>query len=221
MLLVIALAFFTGYLFFKVQNLEKATAPGNVAQQLPQQAAAPGTKQNVSNGHLPVLGNKDAKVTIVEFADFQCPFCKRLHDETIPQIKKTYIDTGKAKLYYRHYAFLGQESTWAAEASECANEQGKFWDYHDLLFDKQGQENSGTFSKDNLKGFAQQLGLNTSQFNDCVDAEKYKKNVSDDLNDGQKLGVNGTPGTFVNGLLVEGAQPFAAFQKTIDQELKK
>src|SRR3972149_6280122 len=117
LILVIVLAFFTGYLFFRVQSLEKAGGnTGDVAQQLAQQPA-PGTKVDVDPGHLPVLGDKNAPVTVIEFADFQCPFCKRWFDTVGPELKKEYIDTGKVKMYYRHYAFLGDESTWAAEAS--------------------------------------------------------------------------------------------------------
>lgn len=189
----------------------------------PQTAATPipGQKVKVSLGHLPFLGDKNAKVEVIEFGDFQCPFCGRFLKEVEPSLIKDYVDTGKAKFAFRHYAFLGQESTWAAEASECANEQGKFWDYHNYLYSHQGGENQGAFSKDNLKSFAATLGLNSSQFASCLDSDKYAKNVADDLSTGQKAGVNGTPGTFINGQLVVGAQPYASFKTIIDQELAK
>ena len=219
-ILVVILAFFSGYLYFKVQSLNQKNA-GTAGAPQQQQAAAPGAKVKVDVGHLPVLGNKDAKITVIEFADFQCPFCKRLFSDVEPGLKKDYIDTGKVKFYYRHYAFLGQESTWSAEAAECANEQGKFWEYHDYLFNNQGSENSGAFSKANLEKFAQTLGLDSTQFNSCLESDKYAKNVQDDLSAGQKAGVNGTPATFVNGLLISGAQPYSAFKSQIDQELSK
>src|SRR3989344_1836893 len=127
----------------------------------------------------------------------------------------------KVKVDNGHLPFLGQESTWAAEASECANEQGKFWEFHDYLFKNQQGENQEAFSKDKLIGFAGALGLNTDQFSSCLNSEKYAKNVSDDLSAGQKAGVSGTPTTFVNGQTVVGAQPYSAFKTLIDQELSK
>lgn len=184
-------------------------------------APAPGQKVDVSVGHLPIKGKDKAKVTIVEFADFQCPFCEKFFKDTEPQIIKDYVDSGKAKFSFRHYAFLGQESTWAAEASECANEQNKFWEYHDYLYNHQGPENSGTFNKDKLVGFAKELGLNADQFKTCLETDKYSQKVKDDLSDGQKAGVNGTPATFVNGQLVSGAQPYSNFKTLIDAELVK
>ncbi len=218
-LLVIA-AFVIGVLFTRMSFLEKG---GSTSQPTTgtAQPPAPGQKVNVTTGHLPVLGNKNAKVSVVEFGDFQCPFCERWFKDVELNLIKDYVDTGKVKFAFRHYAFLGQESTWAAEASECANEQGKFWEYHNYLYNNQKGENQGAFSKDNLKSFAGFLGLNTSQFNSCLEAGKYSKNVTDDLSDGQKAGVTGTPGTFINGQLVVGAQPYSSFKTLIDQELSK
>lgn len=197
---------------------QQVAAPAIPAQPQPNQ---PPAKVNVSVGHLPVKGKDNAKVTVVEFADFQCPFCERFFKDTESQLIKDYVDSGKAKFAFRHYAFLGQESTWAAQASECANEQGKFWEYHDYLYNHQGPENSGAFAKDKLVGFAQALGLNTDQFKTCLESDKYASKVSSDLADGQKVGVNGTPATFVNGKLVSGAQPYANFKTLIDAELAK
>ncbi len=221
LLLVIVLVLFSGYLFFRIQTLEKATGIGtDVAQEVGQQPT-PGAKVDVNVGHLPALGNKNAPVTVIEFSDFQCPFCKNWHETVAPDLKSDYINTGKVKFYFRHYAFLGDESTWAAEASECANEQGKFWEYHDYLFSHQGGENQGDFSKANLEGFAAQLGLNTTQFNSCLETDKYTQKVKDDLAAGQKVGVQGTPSTFINGYMIDGAQPFSVFKAKIDEQLKK
>ena len=182
---------------------------------------APGTPVNISVGNLPVMGNANAKVKVVEFADFQCPFCEQWFKNVEPNLISDYVKTGKVAFYWRDYPFLGQESTDAANAARCANEQGKFWDYHDYLYNHQGQENSGTFSKDNLKKFAADMGLNTTQFNSCVDSDKYAKDASQDLADGQKAGVNGTPTVFINGVPVVGAQPYAAFKSAIDAALSK
>ncbi len=229
-ILLVVAAFLIGSLFTKVSYLEKGggtvsgTQIGTTAPSRPP-AGTPGPTVSIDKaggvGHLPSLGNKNAKVEVIEFGDFQCPFCGRFYTDVEKQLIKDYVDTGKVKFAFRHYAFLGQESTSAAEASECANEQNKFWEYHNYLYENQKGENQGAFSKDNLKSFATTLGLNASQFNTCLDSGKYTKNVTNDFADGQKAGVNGTPATFVNGQLVSGAQPFASFKTLIDQELGK
>lgn len=110
-----------------------------------------GERQEVEPGDLPAQGNANAPVTIVEFADFQCPFCERFYTQTEKQIIDTYVKTGKAKFIFRNYAFLGPDSTTAAEAAYCANEQGKFWQFHNFMYEHQGQENSGWTTKANLE----------------------------------------------------------------------
>lgn len=197
-----------------------AGQPSQPAQQ-PAVAPSPKAKVDVSAGHLPVKGNDKAKVTVVEFADFQCPFCERFYTQVEINLLKDYVDTGKVKFAFRNYAFLGQESTWAAEASECANEQNKFWEYHDYLYTHQGKENAGDFSKEKLEGFAQAIGLNTDQFKSCLESDKYAAKVKEDFTQGQAAGVQGTPATFINGQLVSGAQPYSNFKSIIDAELAK
>lgn len=169
----------------------------------------------------PFLGNPAAPVTMVEFADFQCPFCDRFFKTVEPQIIEKYVKTGKVKFVYRDFAFLGDESEWAASAAECAGEQGKFWQYHDYLYDHQRGENEGAFSGANLKLFAQNLGLDISAFNACFDSAKYLEKVRKDTSDGRALGVSGTPANFINGQAITGAQPFAEFANMIDAELAK
>lgn len=166
----------------------------------------------------PFLGNPDAPVTIVEFGDFQCPFCGRFFKTTEQEIIEKYVKTGKAKFVYRDFPLtsIHEEAQKSAEASECADEQGEFWEYHDLLYQRQDQ-----LSVAHYKAWAAELGLNTGQFNQCLDAGKYSEEVGKDFRDGQAAGVRGTPGTFVNGRLVEGALPFAQFQTIIEEELKK
>lgn len=225
-LLVVA-AFLIGVLFTKVQYLEKNQGTAPSTAQAPTQgtqpaAPQPGQKVNVSVGHLPPLGKSNAKVAIVAFEDFRCPFCDRFSKETLPQIKKDYLDTGKAKLYYRHYQFLGPASVTAGNAAECANEQGKFWEFHDYLYNNQPDESdTSLYVTDKLTNIAGTLGMNTGQFQSCLDSKKYDKNVSSDLADGQKAGVTGTPTVFINGISIVGAQPFSAFKTIIDQELAK
>lgn len=223
MALLLVASFLLGMLVTKVQYLSGTAAvpAGGTQTAGAQPSVAPGTPVDVSVGNLPVMGNKDAKVKVVEFADFQCPFCEQWFKTVEANLVNDYVKTGKIAFYWRDYPFLGQESTDAANAARCANEQGKFWDYHDYLYNHQGQENSGTFSKDNLKKFAADMGLNTDQFNSCLDSDKYAKDAQADLADGQKAGVNGTPTVFINGVPVVGAQPYTAFKSAIDAALSK
>lgn len=177
--------------------------------------------QKVDVGESPFLGNKNAKITIIEFADFRCPFCERFYKDAEKQIIANYVNTGKAKFVFKHYAFLGQESTWASEASECANEQGKFWEYHDWLYDNQASEsNLSYYSKANLIKYAGKVGLDLNKFSSCLNSDKYLGRVSADLANGQAAGVTGTPTIFINGQSIVGAQPFSAFKAVIDSELK-
>jgi protein-disulfide isomerase len=176
---------------------------------------------DVSADDDPAKGDKNAPVTIIEFSDFQCPFCARFHTQTLPQIKSKYIDTGKVKLVYRDFPLtsIHPNAEPAAEASECADEQGKFWEMHDLLFEKQDEWSDIGISK--FKDYAKELNLDADKFNKCLDSSKYKDEISKDMQDGVAAGVQGTPAFFVNGILLSGAQPFTAFDQVIQQELNK
>ena len=165
-------------------------------------------------------GDPNASVTIVEFADFQCPFCGRFATGAGRQIEETYVQQGQVRMGYQHCAFLGPESLWAAEASECAAEQGKFWEYHDYLFEHQAGENQGAFTRDNLKVFAANLGLDTELFNSCLDTSKYADVVQNETASVQALGVRSTPSFLLNGRPLVGAQPFEVFQQYIDAEIQ-
>ena len=170
-----------------------------------------------------VLGSKNAKVTIVEFSDFQCPFCRSFWSDTLPEIKKNYIDTGKAKFVYKHYPLdFHPGARPAAEASECAEDQGTFWEFHDKVFEEQTKLGQGTiqFGKPEIVKWVAALGLNMDQFSECFNSGKYSQRVSDDMAQGSKAGVGGTPTTFVNGQKVVGAQPFASFQTAVEGFLK-
>ncbi len=132
------------------------------------------------------------------------------------QLAPKYFDTGKAKLIYHHMAFLGQESQWAAEASDCANDQGKFWEYADYLLTHQAGENAGAFNKQNLKGFAQKLGLETTSFNACFDSGKYTQQVQQETAQGSQRGVIATPTFFIGGQKYEGLPTIDNFESIID-----
>lgn len=229
-LLIIIASFLLGMLFTKVQYLEKgsttvaAANTGTQPSQAPQgnQPSQAPVKANVGVGHFPVKGDKNAKVTVIEFADFRCPFCEKVFTDVESQLQKDYIDTGKVKFYFRQYAFLGPASTVAANAAECANEQNKFWDMHDYLYKNQPSESdTSMYTTDNLTQIAGTLGMNTDQFRTCLSSNKYNKNVTDDFTAGQKAGVSATPTFYIDGNQLVGAQPYSAFQTLIDQELKK
>jgi protein-disulfide isomerase len=174
----------------------------------------------VTLGDSPVLGKADAPVTIIEFSDFQCPFCGKFFSETFPDLKKNYIDTGKAKLVYKDFPLsFHPEAEKAAEAASCVREQKQdvgFWKMHDKMF-----ANQETLSVANEKAWARQLGVDGAKFDKCLDDGKYKSAVQEDEAYGQQLGVSGTPTFFINGRELVGAQPYSAFQKIIDEELAK
>ena len=155
-------------------------------------------------------------MTIVEFSDFQCPFCKRARDDAIAQIEEQYIKTGKAKLVYRDFPLtsIHPMAQKAAEASECADDQGKFWEYHDIIF-----ENQESLSLASLKQWAATLKLDTTTFNNCLDSGKQAGEVANDLSDASAAGGRGTPYFIVGNQPLSGAQPFAAFQQAIESQL--
>ncbi len=164
-------------------------------------------------------GPTDAVVLIEEYSDFQCPYCGQFAAGAGEQIRAAYGETGQVRFEYNHFAFLGPESFRAAEAAECANEQGAFWQYHDTLFLNQNGENQGTFNDRTLKTFAVNLGLDTATFNSCLDSGKYSDLVQADLEAAKARNVNSTPTFFVNGEEVRGALPFEQFQTIIDAAL--
>ncbi len=171
-----------------------------------------------------ILGDPDAPVTIIAFGDYQCPFCKKLFDESERQIRAEYIETGKVRMVYRDFPLdqppqpLHPFARGAAEAAECARDQGKYWAYHDKLFTLQSQLSSDPVF---FEGIAVTLDLDMNSFRACVQSRKYKDEVEKDYQDGVAAGVRGTPATFVNGKLISGAVPFASFKAAIDEALQK
>jgi len=170
-------------------------------------------------------GSQDAPVTIVEFSDFECPYCEKFYTETLPQIEKDYIDTGKVKLVFRDYPLnpdcnpsmtsqLHPDACKAAEAAECAKDQGKFWEYHNKLF-----ENQQSLSIVDLKSYAVDIKLDTKEFNSCLDSGDKAEEVSKDAVEGSTYGVSGTPWFSINGQVLSGAYPFSAFKEIIDAQL--
>jgi protein-disulfide isomerase len=186
-------------------------------------ALAQPTKRDEIFGYLakdgPQRGSDKAPVTLIEFSDFRCSFCRKFWQTTLPLLDKKYISTGKVRFIYRHFAVLGKPSELAAQAVECAGEQGKFWEYHDKLFASAGSPLA--FTDGRLKGYAKELGLKDQAFNQCLDSGKHLKKVEGETAVAAFLGARGTPAFFLNGQLIVGAQPFEVFEAAIEKELKK
>ncbi len=164
-----------------------------------------------------VLGDPNAPVEVWDFSDFHCPHCRTFAEGTAKQLIETYVKTGKVRLVYKHFIVI--QSWEAANASECAAEQGRFWEYHDYLF--QRQEQDAPFTKDELKRYARDLGLDTARFDKCVDSGKYMNVVQKEMDEGRRLGVRGTPTIFVNGKLVPRGALWPDLQQAIEQALQE
>lgn len=169
----------------------------------------------------PILGNPDAPITIVEFGDYQCEMCYKWFHDTKPAIVQDFIDSGKVNLVFVDLAFLGQDSPKAAQATYCAEDQGKYWDYHNLLYTSQEHVDNGWANSERLKAFAFSLGLDMDLFESCIDSGKYSKRVSYNIDEARKHGANATPTFFVidsdgNQIKIPGAQPYSTFKKVID-----
>jgi protein-disulfide isomerase len=229
--LLIVSAFFIGSLTTKVQYLEKA-----IIQPVPALAQQPpkenGALIKVSIDDDPILGDKNAKVTLIEFSDYECPFCKKYFSETYPQIKKDYIDSGKVRLVFRDLPLaFHQNAPKEAEAAECARKLGGdsiYFKYHDQIFTQTTSNGTG-LALDQLPVIAKSLGLDVNQFQKCLDSGEFKTEVDKDLTDAGKVGASGTPTFFIgkstgngeiDGVKVVGAQPYSAFKTIIDEQLK-
>lgn len=167
----------------------------------------------------PSRGSVKAPVTLIEFSDFRCSFCRKFWQTTLPLLDKKYITPGKLRFVYRHFAVLGRPSEMAAQGAECAGEQGKFWEYHDKLFANAGSALAFTDGK--LKGYAKELGLKSQAFDQCLDSGRHLTKVEGETAIAALLGARGTPAFFLNGQLIVGAQPFEVFESLIEEEIKK
>ena len=172
------------------------------------------------------LGKDDAKIKLVEYEDFQCPFCLAYTAQQEPTLIKEYVATGKMQITYKTYALLGTESVKAGEAALCAADQNKFWPYHDKLFLVQAeagqhsneQRDVGRFSDSNLKQYAADLGLDTTKFNSCYDSNKYQDQVNSEYTEGKQLGISGTPGFVIDGTPLSGTpSTLDSWRQALDQ----
>lgn len=201
-----------------VPGEETTPAPAATEGDTPDEAGSgSGSEVVVDPDDWHVQGAADAPVTIVEYSDFECPYCARYFTETYPQIKEQYIDTGQVRYIFRHFPLTSHsQARPAAQATECAGEQGKFWEMHDALFENQASWAGNAEAPALFVGLAEELGLDGAEFEACLSSEKYAARVQEDLDAGIADGVDGTPGFFVNGVALSGAQPFAAFQQQIE-----
>ena len=201
-----------GELFFP-QGFLLADLPPTSEESFDEPTPAPVTEVTTEND--PFKGDENAPVTIIEFSDFQCPFCAQFSAETLPLLEENYLATGKAKLVFKDFPLPSHpEGQPAALAAACAQEQGVFWEFHDALF-----ENQQALSTENYLAWATDLGMDEAQFTDCFESQKYLADVQDDIAQGSLAGVTGTPGFLINGKLLSGAQPFAVFAAEIDAAL--
>lgn len=174
----------------------------------------------------PFLGDENAPITMIEFGDYQCFYCNKFFHETESLILKNYVETGKVKIIFKDFTIIGPDSIAAANAAHCSSDQGKFWEYHDALYNNWGGENNGWASSENLLKFAKSIGLNEESFVKCMIEKKYDQLVTASNNDARTLGLTGTPGFFIIGpdnqvTKIPGAQPYESFQKIFDIELAK
>jgi len=160
-------------------------------------------------------GDPDAPVTIIEFSDFQCPYCSKFSMQTLPKIEEQYVQQGIVRLGYRHAAFQGEGSVLAAAASECAADQDAFWEYHDRLVERLAVEQKRDFTPETLTMFAEELNLDTETFSTCLEEGPYIDLVQRETRDIQSIGITGTPSFLINGRRLVGAQPLAAFEQAI------
>ena len=183
-----------------------------------------------ASGLVPVDGRKcgpdSAPVKIIEMSDYQCPWCKRFVDTTEKEVEEQYVSEGLVQIEFRNFAVTGgnqpkqvNEATLAAEAAECANDQGRYWEYHYKLYAEQQGENEGTFLPERLKQFATELGLDQDEFDTCLDSHRHYDEIMREQEEAMALGARGTPTLVINGTMIPGCLPFDRFQPLIEEAL--
>ena len=192
---------------------EPSTQPSGEVAEVPITPQPQFTRYDIPTEGYPSLGPDDAPITVVEFSDFQCPFCRRFHEQTYQALLDAY--PGQIRFVYRNLPLtsIHPDAMPSAIASLCANDQNVYWDYHSKLF------SSETLTRDTFIQYATDLNINVDEFTACLDSGKHDENIANDMNFALDLGVQSTPTFFVNGLAIVGAQPLSAFQQIIDMEL--
>jgi len=178
------------------------------------------TTQTLMQNGSPLMGSPDAKITIVEWGDYQCTFCYKFHQSSKDIIIEEYVNTGKANFVFRDFPLNGPDSILAAEASYCANDQGKYWEYHDETYKNWAGEKTGWVNRNSLAQFAKTVNLDLDQFNKCLDDKKYQQKVLDNEKFGTNIGIKATPSFLIFNnekiVKIEGNQPLSVFRQVID-----
>lgn len=221
-------AFFAGYFVAFMTNSDDYVTQAQLQNMLSDQPTKTAAKLVISLDDDPMIGNPDAPVTIVEFSDFQCPFCSRFHQQTLPLIAQNYINTGIVNLVYRDFPIdsIHPNARITHIAAECADEQDRFWQYHDILFSRQSEWNNLDSESilQRVIQYANTLSLDIDAFTQCLDSPQINDEINADRSDASKYGVTGTPAFFIGNeksgyTLLSGAKPFDAFEQTIQQKL--
>lgn len=214
---IIAAAFVVGGSLIYSSSFRQSE-PNSMAKVGPDDSSPTASNNNPTIDDDVILGDPNAPVTIVEFGDYQCPYCKRFFDDVEGRIREEYIKTGKVKMVYRDFPLeqIHPFALPAALAAECARDEEKYWAYHDALFERQAKLQTLDFA-----ALAGELGLDRAVFKKCVDGKKYEGEVRKDYNDGVAAGVTGTPTSFLNGRIMPGALPYETFKAAIDTALNQ
>jgi len=237
-IIVAALSFYFGYSAANLYPLAKLQqANGQQGTSIGNQAAAAATAttspqpSTIAQFALPSYetpeGSSSGKINMIEFGDYQCPYCGDFFKNTEPQVQQNYVSNGKVKFYFLDFAFLGPDSTTLAEGAWCANDQGLFWQYHDYIYSHQQQENSGWATADKLKAMVGNItGLDVQKFSSCLGSNTYASRVQQNTALGQQDGIQGTPGFLIGNdnigyTLLGGDYPYASFQQALDAALQK
>jgi len=233
---VAVVAIITAFFAFNIMSEEKQLAFVQIdsqkqetileqAESLKQESQKIHASVLIENGS-PYLGDPAAPITLVEFGDYQCFFCNKFFHTTEPDILSNYVETGKVKIIFKDFTIIGSDSVTAAHAAHCADDQGQFWEYHDILYNNWTGENNGWASSENLHRFAQNVGLDINEFSECMKSEIHIPLIAASVEDAKTLGLTGTPGFFVIGvdnqiIKIPGAQPYSVFESIFDSELEK
>ncbi len=223
--IIIAAVLISGSLLYSIgiKGFEKNSQTAEV-QKAVQKSAGPQIDDDV------ILGDPEAPVTVFVFSDYQCPFCGKFFKETESLIRENYVETGKAKMVFKDLAFVGPESTLAAQAAECARDQQKYWAFHDALFNIEvnefetlgNNENNGNLNEETFKNIASNLGMDVGEFLTCFESQKYAAEVENDFQEaGSIIDKISTPTIFIDKTIIQGAYPYSVFAQLIDEALKQ
>lgn len=223
-LILLAVGYLVGNVIPVTKNSQSGPEPGTIPSTIGEDKLSKPSIPGSVNFEIPKFakfqGSESATLDLIEFGDYQCPFCEKFFQQTEPQVTNEYVNSGKIKFYFLDYAIVGPDSLTLSEGAWCADEQGKYYEYHNYAYSHQGTENSGWGSIEKVKAFASDLGLDTQKFNSCLDSKKYESRIQQLYQLGQSLGITGTPTMFIGNekigfTKITGAQPYEVFQQVM------